>query len=75
MPAKLSGMEIIAKVLWILTALGSFIGGVVFLSAVNADSAPKQAAGSAMAIAWAALPYICARAFSELSLPKTNSQS
>ena len=64
---KTPGTEIMATVLWVLTIFGSVIGGLTFISTMNADSAPKQAAGAAISIAWAALPYMCARAFSELS--------
>lgn len=50
--------------LWVLTLIGSLIGGYEFFSGIaNATSAPQQAAQSAMAVAWVVLPYCAARAW------------
>jgi hypothetical protein len=56
----------IAALFWGLTILGSIIGGVTFFwEMATATGAPQQAA-AAMGIAWAVLPYCCARAVSEI---------
>lgn len=53
---------------YVLTILGTVIGGFTFFNALLvADSAPQQAAGAAMAIAWAVLPYCFARAIEKIS--------
>lgn len=55
------------SILWVLTILGTLYGGFTFAQTLMlADSAPQQAAGAAMAVGWAILPYILARAVSEL---------
>ena len=49
--------------LWILTIVGVGLGAVTFIDGfLLADSAPQQAAQSAMALTFAILPYILARA-------------
>lgn len=55
-------------VLWILVLLGGLIAGFQFFSVLLATeiSAPQQAAGSAMAVAWIVIPYCFARACNEL---------
>jgi hypothetical protein len=58
------------RAVWILPLLGSIIAGFQFLdSLLEAKSAPQQAAGAAMAICWAVLPYVFARAAESLSGP------
>jgi hypothetical protein len=54
---------------WALAALGSLIGGIVFFATAIAPnaSAPQEAAGAALAIGFAVLPYVFARAADELS--------
>jgi hypothetical protein len=53
---------------WGLTMLGSLIGGVVFFFALlTSNGAPQEAAGAALAIGFAVLPYVFARAFDELN--------
>ena len=48
--------------LFVLTGLSSALGAVVFMvSAASAQSAPQEAAGAAMAIALAVIPYVFAR--------------
>lgn len=46
---------------YILTMIGTAIGGFTLLMTMAADSAPQQAAGAAMAVAWAVIPYCFAR--------------
>jgi len=54
--------------LWVLTIIGSLIGGgVLFFSLGGDKSAPQQAAGAGIALAFGVLPYVCARAADELS--------
>ncbi|OVZ89950.1 hypothetical protein CBW58_18210 [Yersinia frederiksenii] len=51
------------KIIWGLVALCSAIGffqGVFMV--MGANSAPQQAAGAAMGIAWAVIPYCFAKA-------------
>jgi hypothetical protein len=56
------------RVIWILPLLGSLIAGLEFFdSIISATSAPQQAAGAAMAMSWAVLPYVFARAAEGLS--------
>jgi Na+/melibiose symporter-like transporter len=50
------------KFLWILTAIGSVLGGILLLVGFFEDSAPKQAAAAATAAAMAVIPYCLARA-------------
>lgn len=61
------------KVLWVITIIGCFLGGAALLLAILSDSAPKQGAAAAIAVAFAVIPYCLARAVSELndgSVPK-----
>lgn len=56
------------KSLWILTIIGSLLGGLMALIGLfAANSAPQEAAAAAMGIAFAVIPYCLARAASELS--------
>lgn len=56
----------LVKIFYSLAAVGAFIGGFEFFSAMTkAQSAPQQAAGAAMALCWAVLPYVLARAVQE----------
>lgn len=59
-------MRILIMVAWGLCLVSSLLGFVTFLDAVSADSAPKQAAGAALAVASAAVPYVIARALEGL---------
>lgn len=55
------------KLLWILTMASSTFGAIVFmLGIVSANGAPQQAAAGAVGLAFAAIPYCLARAYSEL---------
>ncbi len=56
------------RFIWILPLFGSLIAGLEFFnSLISATSAPQQAAGAAMAMGWAVLPYVFARAADELN--------
>ncbi|WP_343787933.1 hypothetical protein [Dokdonella soli] len=57
------------KFCWWGTIIGSLIGLVqMLITAFSATSAPQQAAGAAMAVMTAAVPYCLARAVQMLSL-------
>lgn len=51
---------------YILTIIGTVIGGLILVSTLTAESAPQQAAGAAMALAWGVLPYCFARAIEKI---------
>ncbi len=54
--------------LWVLTILGTLIGGGLFaLGWMSATSAPQEAAAGALGIALAVIPYCLARAVQELN--------
>lgn len=56
------------RIFYLLPALGAVIGGLEFVSGfAAARSAPQQAASAAMAVAWAVLPYVFARAMVEMT--------
>ena len=47
---------------WLITFLCTIAGGLQFASAMLlSNGAPQQAAGAAMALCWAILPYIATR--------------
>jgi len=50
------------KALWWLAILGTLAGAIGLVSTFAVNSAPQQAAGAAIAIAFAVLPYCLARA-------------
>lgn len=55
------------RLLYFLPIIGAVVGALEFLSTLTrAQSAPQQAAGAAMAVAYALLPYIFARGMVEL---------
>lgn len=52
---------------YVLVIIGTLIGGYELLNTLAfAESAPQQAAGAALALAWAVLPYCFARAVEKL---------
>lgn len=54
----------------VLPLLGALVGGWTFFETmVSATSAPQQAAGMAMACAWAILPYVFAKSVEMLQKP------
>lgn len=56
-----------AKFMWVVTIVMSFIGAVVgFGGMMLAKSAPQEAAAAAMGLTCAVIPYCIARAFTEL---------
>lgn len=58
-------------VLWLLTVIGAVVGGMFLAGAFAEDSAPKQAASAAMAVAFAIIPYCLARARDKLDTAET----
>lgn len=54
------------QVVWILPLLGAIGGGLFFLAAFTANGAPQQAAAAGMACAVAIIPYVLARAVTEI---------
>lgn len=53
-------------VFFFFAALGAVLGGLVLvLSVVGSSGAPQQAAGAAIAVALAVIPYVLARANAE----------
>ncbi len=58
---------VIETLLWIVTILGSILGVVILIGTLlSADGAPQQAAGAAVSVALAVIPYCVARAVTEL---------
>lgn len=63
-PVKKRGR--LSRFWWSVTQIGAFIGGMILLFAVPfASGAPQEAAGAAIAIACAVIPYCMARAVDE----------
>ena len=55
------------KFLWVLTMIGSVLGGlVVLLGVIGAKGAPQEAAAAAIGISFAVIPYCLARAAAEM---------
>lgn len=51
------------KFLWVVTLLAALVAGAVLaLTVLLATGAPQQAAGAAIAVAVAVIPYVLARA-------------
>lgn len=50
------------KFLWVITALACIPSGALLLLALVAQGAPQQAAGAAIAVAVAVIPYVFTRA-------------
>ena len=58
---------------WIIAIIGSVFGGLtLLLTFMSADSAPQEAAGAALALGLAAIPYCFARAISEAGAGRSN---
>jgi hypothetical protein len=54
------------RILWALTGIGAVLGFVqIAMTHFAAQSAPQQAAGFALAMAYAVVPYVLARAAQE----------
>jgi multisubunit Na+/H+ antiporter MnhE subunit len=56
-----------AKFTWVLSILGSILGAIIlFFTLTTSKGAPQEAAGAAIALAFAILPYCLARAVTEM---------
>jgi len=54
------------KFLWVISAMGAILGGVVtFIGVAAANGAPQEASAAAIGMAFAVIPYCLARAASE----------
>lgn len=53
-------------IFWVVTMLGGVLGLAQLGSALTADSAPRQAAAAALALAFPVIPYCFTRALSEI---------
>lgn len=59
------------KFFWILAIISSIFGGILTIIGLSGDnSAVQEAAGGAIGAAFAIIPYVIARAISELSAKK-----
>lgn len=55
------------KILFVFSLLGALFGGIMLLSTFfSAESAPQQAAGAAIAIGLAVIPYCLARSLEKI---------
>ncbi len=55
------------QLLWLVTIIGSIVGGmVVYVGVGAAKGAPQEAAAAAVGLAMAVIPYCLARAVSEI---------
>ncbi|MGY3265836.1 hypothetical protein [Lysobacter sp. HA35] len=63
-------MRAFIVICWVVTLLGALIGGISIIDALNADSAPKQGAGAALACAFAIVPYVFTRAIEGMRGPQ-----
>lgn len=58
------------SILWLITLLGAASGGFTLLDTFkSAESAPQQAAGAALAVALAVIPYCINRALDQIIGP------
>lgn len=58
----------VVKFFWVLTLIASVLGGIgLFFIAISPASAPQQAAGAAIAIGVAVIPYVFTRAVEGLT--------
>ncbi len=58
---------IIAKLLWLSTALGAGLGAVVGTLGVFSGAAPQQGAAGALAAGRAIIPYVVGRSWDEIT--------
>jgi hypothetical protein len=64
-------MASVRKFFWIITAIAGALAGLLFIGFVGtANGAPQEAAGAAIAIGTAIIPYVFARALDEISASK-----
>ncbi len=60
-------LVILERMAYAFTLVGAAMGGVEFVLIMkHAQSAPQQAGGGAMALCWAIIPYVFARAMTGL---------
>jgi hypothetical protein len=60
-------MHVIVKLFYLFAFAGALIGALDFIGMIGiAESAPQQAAAAAMAMAWAVIPYVLARALEKM---------
>jgi hypothetical protein len=60
-------LRVVRALLWVAVCLSTIYGGLEFVNTlVLANSAPQQAAGAAMALGYAVIPYVLARAIDGL---------
>ena len=58
------------KICWVVTAIGASIGLLLLFATMGgSESAPQEAAGAAMALAAAAIPYVFTRCIEGLTAP------
>jgi len=63
------------KILWKITIVGSVLGlSTLFMTLMGASGAPQEAAGAAIAVALAVIPYCVARAFSEMQIKDSDTK-
>jgi hypothetical protein len=58
------------KFFFLLAALGAVVAFFSLIGAGLENSAPKQAAAAAIAIGWAVVPYVLARAVEKIGGPR-----
>jgi hypothetical protein len=57
------------RIFWIITLFGSGLGVLMLLATLFfSDGAPQEAAGAAISVAFAVIPYCLARAISEMEI-------
>lgn len=62
--------SIASRGFWALAGAGVVLGILQMVTVgASASSAPQQAAGAAMAAAYAVIPYVAARAFDQITRP------
>ena len=54
-------MKALIVLLWLVTMLSTCLGGYLLFGALFAGAAPAQAAGAAVAVGFAVIPYVFTR--------------
>ena len=67
MPEEPKKLGIAMTAMWLITILSCLAGAIELSAAFSADSAPKQAAGAAMAAGCCIVPYCISRALQAIS--------
>lgn len=75
--AALAGVaDAISRLIWMGTGLGSCLAAFQLITAIaTSNGSPQQAAGAAIAIAYAVIPYVFARTFDEVFRPLPDTSS